>query len=76
MFWFSGQTSLMPDPCVTYSTLHDDYGRSPNQTVTENAICDRRINSGWYRLGPDGLYNQCVPPGKCGTVYPIWLRGN
>ena len=63
------------DPCINYQTLHSPDGRSPSALLEKEAICDRRIHEGWYKLGHKGLHDACVKPGHCGTVYPIWMNG-
>ena len=68
------------DPCLNYSTIDNPYrstGYVPEQD--DPMICDSDLKSGWYRFINEvgGMMPQIKINGpKCGTVAPIWMRGN
>ena len=46
----------------------------------QRALCDRRLNSGWYRFTSDAggkimMPENTVPEFHCGTHDPVWLNG-
>ncbi|XP_021333205.2 uncharacterized protein adgre15 [Danio rerio] len=67
----------LTDPCYNYTVLSDSW-RSVNNT--NNGYCDNSVSwSGWYRLFINGLSahipDTCVAVFRCGTSYPLWIRG-
>ncbi|KAK6194430.1 hypothetical protein SNE40_000064 [Patella caerulea] len=70
-----------PDPCNMAYTLVDEGWRSINCKM-EYFGCDRYMSDGWYRVQEKNSQNylqmptSCVPSGRCGVVYPIWLNGS
>jgi len=69
------------DPCQNYTSIDNPY-RSTKYKYKVNsgdvAICDSKLEKGWYRFTSDvgGMIPLTKPPPySCGTVAPIWIRG-
>ena len=68
------------DPCGTYKSLDNPY-RSTGYVAREGIdlmICDNNLQTGWYRfVNKVGgkMPETKVGRGHCGTVAPIWMRG-
>ncbi|KAI2646304.1 Uromodulin [Labeo rohita] len=65
------------DPCYNYTVL-DNPWRSTN--YGSGSKCDVSVTwSGWYRHFINNVSAQipdtCVANGRCGTNYPLWIRG-
>ncbi|XP_065130401.1 uncharacterized protein [Paramisgurnus dabryanus] len=68
---------LSADPCENYTVL-DNTWRATN--YYSGSMCDTSVSwVGWYRLYLNGqnvrMPETCVINYRCGTVYPLWLRG-
>nr|XP_021333191.1 pancreatic secretory granule membrane major glycoprotein GP2-like [Danio rerio] len=68
----------LTDPCYNYTVLSNSW-RSVNNT-NNGYNCDQSVSwSGWYRLFINGLSahipDTCVAVSRCGTDYPLWIRG-
>ena len=65
--------------CTTYRNISDP--RRSTESVWERGqrpLCDRGLQWGWYRFisfAGDKMPETKVPPNRCGTHSPIWLRG-
>ncbi|XP_065098668.1 uncharacterized protein [Paramisgurnus dabryanus] len=77
-------TSLIIDPCDSYTSLDDSWRSSSNYNYYYSyyygVMCDYNMNwNGWYRLyyqGQDAqMPESCVNYGSCGTSQPLWLNG-
>ncbi|XP_039540196.1 uncharacterized protein LOC120487851 [Pimephales promelas] len=71
--------TISPDPCNTYTVL-DNPWRSINNTNAPVRNCDTSVSwSGWYRLFINNMSahipDTCVAQYRCGTDYPLWIRG-
>lgn len=69
--------TVAQDPCREGHFIELDHvaKRSPSFDVDSTPLCDRYITEGWYRAKSHVM--STTPPilGKCGTLYPVWLRG-
>ena len=67
------------DPCDdgNHQVIDDPTGdRSIHTTLSDTALCDRRITEGWYRTNsPSGgdMPTVCPSEGQCSTVNPVWI---
>ena len=68
------------DPCVSYKSLDNPY-RSTGYVAREGIdpmICDYDPQTGWYRFVSEvggKMPETKVGEGHCGTIAPIWMRG-
>lgn len=77
MFTFLNyQMMVAQDPCLdgNFNEIDNVAKRSPSYDQVFTA-CDKDLIEGWY--GAKAHVMSTSPPElyKCGTVYPVWLRG-
>ncbi|KAK7484234.1 hypothetical protein BaRGS_00024483 [Batillaria attramentaria] len=69
------------DPCLPANYIElNDPRRSTEHTIAypEEPLCDDELPSGWYRftgVGGGIIPTTKVDKMKCGTVVPIWMKG-
>lgn len=66
------------DPCVEGNFVELDHvsKRSPSFAADSAPLCDRYITEEWYRAKSHVMSTSPPTLGKCGTLYPVWLRGS
>nr|XP_022317659.1 von Willebrand factor D and EGF domain-containing protein-like [Crassostrea virginica] len=66
------------DPCFegTHQDLGDIGKRSPSYTMDSVPLCDRYITETWYTTKNHVMPSSAPSLSYCGTLYPVWLRGN
>lgn len=66
------------DPCKEGNNIELDHvaKRSPSFDMDSTPLCDRYITEEWYRAKYHVMSTSQPVLGKCGTLYPVWLRGN
>lgn len=66
------------DPCKEGNFIELDHvaKRSPSFDMDSTPLCDRYITEEWYRAKYHVMSTSQPVLGKCGTLYPVWLRGN
>ena len=67
------------DPCATHREINDPF-RSTGYVIEPGdfTICDKNLKVGWYRFVSEvggTLPDSKIDPGHCGTIAPIWMRG-
>ncbi|XP_048779375.2 von Willebrand factor D and EGF domain-containing protein-like isoform X2 [Ostrea edulis] len=74
--FFSIQCSAAQDPCLQghFMELDNLLKRSPTYTQDSTPLCDRYITEGWYRARDHVMSTSAPLLGKCGTLYPVWLK--
>lgn len=70
--------SIAQDPCKEGNFIELDHvgKRSPSFDMDSTPLCDRYITEEWYRAKYHVMSTSQPVLGKCGTLYPVWLRGN
>ncbi|XP_056017049.1 von Willebrand factor D and EGF domain-containing protein-like [Ostrea edulis] len=68
--------SAAKDPCLqgNFMKLDNLLKRSPTYTQDSTPLCDRYITEGWYRARDHVMSTSAPLLGKCGTLYPVWLK--
>lgn len=70
-------TKCVADMCQIHTVLHD--GDRAVSHRKNQGKCDSDLINGWYRfLNISGITmpTKCPQVGRCGTTYPVWLRGD
>lgn len=71
------QIVIAQDPCLdgNFREIDNVAKRSPSYDEDFTLPCDRYLIEGWY--GSKSHVMSTSPPlfGKCGTTYPVWLKG-
>lgn len=69
--------TVAQDPCLegNFRELDHVAKRSPSFHMDSTPLCDRYITEGWYRAKSHVMSTSPPILGKCGTLYPVWLRG-
>lgn len=71
------QIMVAQDPCLdgNFNEMDNMAKRSPSYDLDSSALCDSYLREGWYRAKSHVMSTSPPTVRKCGTVYPVWLKG-
>nr|XP_022287219.1 von Willebrand factor D and EGF domain-containing protein-like [Crassostrea virginica] len=78
LIFYASQSAGQLDPCAVgnHQNLDNLVKRSPSYTMDSVPLCDRYIPETWYRTKYYVMSSSPPSLSNCGTLYPVWLRGN